>query len=344
MPAASPFSDSPAGRRRSTRRLRTGLISVLVVIAGGTIGYVGFGYGILDALFQTVITVTTVGFGEVRQFSAGAKVFTIVLIFAGVGTAGYTFTVLVETLVEGHLADSFGRRRMDQRIQAMTDHVVVCGWGRVGRSIARHLQSEAAEIVVIDSSAERIATVTGAHIHGDASDEDVLRAAGIERARVLVTALSADADNLYVTLTARAMRPDLLIVSRSASEPAVAKLLQAGADRVVNPQDLGGARMAALAIQPHVAEFLDVVMHDGSLEFRLEQVEVRAGSPLAGQTLRSARVHAQTGTLVLAMRHPGSTFRMNPPPEAQIAAGDVLIVIGDAEQVGALRVLGAAVP
>jgi voltage-gated potassium channel len=115
MPAASPFSDSPAGRRRSTRRLRTGLISVLVVIAGGTIGYVGFGYGILDALFQTVITVTTVGFGEVRQFSAGAKVFTIVLIFAGVGTAGYTFTVLVETLVEGHLADSFGRRRMDQR-------------------------------------------------------------------------------------------------------------------------------------------------------------------------------------------------------------------------------------
>jgi voltage-gated potassium channel len=226
----------------------------------------------------------------------------------------------------------------------MTDHVVVCGWGRVGRSIARHLQSEAAEIVVIDSSAERIATVTGAHIHGDASDEDVLRAAGIERARVLVTALSADADNLYVTLTARAMRPDLLIVSRSASEPAVAKLLQAGADRVVNPQDLGGARMAALAIQPHVAEFLDVVMHDGSLEFRLEQVEVRAGSPLAGQTLRSARVHAQTGTLVLAMRHPGSTFRMNPPPEAQIAAGDVLIVIGDAEQVGALRVLGAAVP
>lgn len=336
-----PFYETAAGRRRTTRRLQMALIGVLLVLAGGTVGYVAFGYSVLDALFQTVITVTTVGYGEVHKFSAGAKIFTIVLIFAGVGTAGYTFTVLIETLVEGHLADSFGRRRMEQRIQAMNDHVIVCGWGRVGRSIARYLHTADAEIVVIDSSAERIATVDGPHIHGDASDEEVLKAAGIDRARVLVTALSADADNLYVTLTARAMRPDLLIVSRSASEPAVAKLLQAGADRVVNPQDLGGARMAALAVQPHVAEFLDVVMHDGSLEFRLEQIEVAADSPLAGQTLRSARVHALTGTLVLAMRHPGSTFRTNPPPEAEIAAGDVLIVIGDLDQVHALRLLAS---
>jgi voltage-gated potassium channel len=342
MSIGDPFHNARAEQRRSARRVRWGLLSVLLVIVIGTIGYIGFGYSVLDALFQTVITVTTVGFGEVRHFGPGAQVFTIVLIFAGVGTAAYTFSVLIESLVEGTLADSFGRRRMEQRIQAMTDHVIVCGWGRVGLSIARYLQTAAAELVVIDSSADRIATVTGPRIHGDASDEAVLRAAGIERARVLVTALSADADNLYVTLTARAMRPDLLIVARSASEQAVAKLLQAGADRVVNPQDLGGARMAALAVQPHVAEFLDVVMHDGSLEFRLEQVEVQGDSMLAGQTLRSARVHAKTGTLVLAMRHPASTFRTNPPPEAEIAAGDVLIVIGDAEQVRALRLMASS--
>jgi len=324
-------------------RLRAGLLAMLLVVVGGTAGYVGFGYSVLDALFQTIITVTTVGFGEVHRFGRGAEIFTIVLILAGVGTAGYTFSVLIETLVEGWLADAFGRRRMVQEIEAMHGHVVVCGWGRVGRSVARYLRAAKADIVVIDSAPERIATVDGPCLLGDAADEEVLRAAGIDRARVLVTALNADADNLYVTLTARAMCPELLIVSRAATEPAVAKLLQAGANRVVNPQNLGGIRMAALAIQPHVAEFLDVVMHDGSLEFRLEEVEVGPGSPLAGQTLRSARVHDRTGTLVLGIRHRGDTFRTNPPPTAEIAGGDVLIVIGDAEQVRALRTL-AGVP
>ena len=341
MSTGVPYGRTPEGHRRTVTRLRTGLVGLLVTIVGGTVGYVAFGFGVLDALFQTVITVTTVGFGEVHRFGAGAEAFTIVLILVGVGTAAYTFSVLIETLVEGHLADIFGRRRMEQRIQAMQGHVIVCGWGRVGRSIARYLSAANAEVVVIDSSIERVSGVEGPYVHGDAADEQILHAAGIDRARVLVTALSADADNLYVTLTARSMRPDLFIVSRAVSEPAVAKLLQAGADRVVNPQDLGGARMAALAIQPHVAEFLDVVMHDGSMEFRLEQVDVPDGSPLVGQTLRSARVHARTGTLVLAIKHPESAFRTNPPPEAEILSRDVLIVIGDAEQVRALRMLAS---
>jgi voltage-gated potassium channel len=168
-----------------------------------------------------------------------------------------------------------------------------------------------------------------------------LSRAACQRTRRSVTALNTDADNLYVTLTARSMAPGLFVVARAASEAAVRKLVQAGADRVVNPQDLGGARMAALAFQPHVADFLDVIMHDGSLEFRLEQVEVSAASPLAGQTLRSARVHDRTGTLVLAMRHPGGKFRANPPPAATIAGGETLIVIGGADQVAALRALAA---
>ena len=309
---------------------------------GGTIGYVAFGYSVLDAVFQTVITVTTVGFGGVHKFSAGQQVFTIVLIVTGVGTVAYTFSMLVETLVEGYLADEFGRRRMGRQINGMRDHVVVCGWGRVGRSIARYLLAGDADVVVVDSSAERIATVDGPAVCGDATDEEVLRAAGIDRARVLITALNGDAENLYVALTGRSMRPDLFIVSRIASDAAVAKLIQAGADRVVNPQDLGGARMAALAVQPHVAEFLDVVMHDGSLEFRLEQIDVPADSALVGQTLRSARVHARTGALVLAVRHPGQEFRTNPPPEEQIGDGDVLVVIGNTGQIESLRSLALA--
>ncbi len=327
---------------RASRNLRLGLIGLLLVLVGGTIGYVAFGYGLLDAVFQTVITVSTVGFGEVHKFSAGQKVFTIVLILTGVGTAAYTFSMLVEMLVEGYLADEFGRRRMQRQISGMHGHVVVCGWGRVGRAITRSLRTGHAEVVVIDSSAVRIATVDGPSVCGDATDEEVLRAAGIERARVLITALNGDAENLYVALTGRSMRRDLFIVARTASDAAVPKLLQAGADRVVNPQDLGGARMAALAVQPHVAEFLDVVMHDGSLEFRLQEIDVPSGSPLVGQTLRSARVHARTGVLVLAVRHPSQDFRTNPAPEEQIKDGDVLVVIGNTEQIASLRALAHA--
>ncbi len=329
----------PSAGTRTTRRLRAGLIGLVVVLVAGTVGYTAFGFGVLDAVFETVITVSTVGYGELHRFNSGEEVFTVVLILTGVGTVAYTFSVLVETLVEGYLADEFGRRRMEKQIKDMRGHVVLCGWGRVGRAIARYLQVADADVVVVDSSTERAATVPGPVVCGDATDEDILRSAGIDRARVLIIALSSDADNLYVTLTGRSMRPDLFIVSRTVSDAAVPKLLQAGADRVVNPQDLGGARMAALAVQPHVAEFLDVVMHDGSLEFRLEEVDLEKGSPLAGESLRSARVHAQTGVLVLALRHPGQAFRTNPPPEAEMGEGDVLVVIGNQLQIDALRTL-----
>jgi voltage-gated potassium channel len=326
-----------AGEGDRRRRLLIGLAGLLLVLVAGTAGYMAFGLSLLDAVFQTVITVSTVGFGEARPFDSGEKVFTIVLIFVGVAMAAYTFGVSIDSVVEGYLDGTFGRRRMQRRIGAMHGHMILCGWGRVGQAIAERVG--AADLVVVDASAERIAQVTGPSVPGDATHEDVLHAAGIGRARVLVTALNTDADNLYVTLTARSMAPDLFIVSRAASQSAVAKLIQAGADRVVNPQDLGGARMAALAFQPHVAEFLDVIMHDGSLEFRLEEVEVPPGSALAGQTLRSARIHDRTGTLVLAMRHPDREFRTNPPPTAEIAGGEILIVIGDSNQVAALRAL-----
>lgn len=322
------------------RRLYVGLAGLVLVLVAGTIGYLSFGFGLLDAVFQTVITVSTVGFGEARPFGEGEKIFTIALILVGVATFAYTFGVALDTLVEGYLGGTFRRRKMQHQIEAMRDHMILCGWGRVGRAIALRCGPDV-QLVVIDRSAERVATVKAPYVHGDAADEEVLRAAGIDRARVLVTALNTDADNLYVTLTARSMAPELFIVSRAATEAAVGKLLQAGADRVVNPQDLGGARMAALAFQPHVAEFLDVVMHDGGMEFRLEEIEVAAGSPLAGETLRSARVHERTGTLVLAMRHPGKQFRTNPPPTAELVGGEILIVIGDAKQVAALRSLAA---
>ena len=261
------------------------LAALVGVIVAGTVGYIALGFPWLDALYQTVTTVATVGFREVQPLIAGGQVFTIVLILVGVGTALYTFTLVLEVVVEGHVQEVLGRRRMEREIARMSDHVIVCGFGRVGRNLAQYVTGAGHDVVVIENDPARAAAAEGsAHVvRGDATTDEVLKEAGIERARVLVTALNTDADNLFVTLTARSLRPDLFIVARARVESSEAKLTQAGADRVVNPQGIGGARMAAFVLQPHVAEFLDVVMHDGSLEFRLEEIPLPRESPLAGQ-------------------------------------------------------------
>jgi voltage-gated potassium channel len=318
------------------RRVRLGVGALALVVVAGTVGYVLFGFPLLDALYQTVTTVTTVGFREVRSFDARLKAFTIALILVGVGTALYTFGVLLEALVEGQLREMFGRRRMDREIAKMSGHVIVCGWGRVGHSIASFVQASGHDVVVVDRDPERYEQVPYPRVLGDVTDDATLLAAGIERARVLVGALNTDADNLYMTLSGRALRPDLFIIARARTDSSEAKLLRAGADRIVNPQRIGGQRMAAFALQPHVAEFLDVVMHDGSLEFRLEEVAVPDGSPLAGSSIRDAHIRDRTGALVLALRDGDGVFTTNPPPETVIEPGQILIAIGTLSQLNAL--------
>jgi voltage-gated potassium channel len=333
----SPLTSDPA------RRLRLGLAAIGAVMVAGVAGYLALGFGPLDAVYQTVTTLTTVGFREVEPLDRVGKVFTIALILVGVGTTLYTFGVLIPTaVVDGELRELLGRRRMERNLIRMSNHVVVCGLGRVGRSIADSLAAQGREVVVIDRRPDRLADSPYLYVEGDATADDVLREAGIERAVVLVSALATDADNLFVTLSSRALRPDLFIVARAYVEESEAKLMQAGADRVVNPQSIGGKRMAAFVAQPHVAEFLDVVMHDGSLEFRLEEVEVAAGSPLADVSLRAAHIRDRTGALVLAMRESDGTFTTNPAPETILTVGQILIAIGTEEQLQAL--VGAAGP
>jgi voltage-gated potassium channel len=243
------------------RRLRIALVALVAVLAAGTAGYLLLGFGWLDAAYQTVTTVTTVGFGEVKPLSPVGKVFTIGLVLAGVGTALYALGVILEAVVEGHLLEHLEGRRMDRAIARMQDHVIICGWGRVGRSCALHLAAAGLELVVVDRDPARLADVPYPHVVGDVSDDEVMRGAGIAHAHALIAALETDADNVYVALSARALRPDLVIIARARSEESTAKLLRAGADRVVNPQLIGGRRMAAFTMQPHVAEFLDVVVH-----------------------------------------------------------------------------------
>jgi len=322
--------------REPFRRVKIGLTALALVLTLGTAGYLLFGFDILDAIYQTVITVTTVGFNSPHTLDAGSKVFTILLILVGVGTALYSFTAVLELLIEGHMRDLVRRRKMERDIAHMSGHVIVCGWGRVGREVARFLANAGRQVVVVDRNTERLRELTYAFVLGDVTDDEILRQAGIDRATTLVAALDTDADNLYVTVAGKSMRPDLQIIARARNESSEPKLVRAGADRVVNPQQLGGDRMASFVTQPHVVDFVDVVMHDGTLEFRLEELSVSATSPLSGCTVRSAQIRDRTGALVLAIRRPDGGFVTNPQPEDVIGAGDVLISVGTADQLSAL--------
>jgi voltage-gated potassium channel len=319
------------------RRLQIAVLALLLVMAAGTVGYVVLGFSPLDALYQTVTTVATVGFREVQPLDAAGMVFTIVLIMLGVGTALYAFGVALEALVEGHLRTHMERRRMDRHINRMSGHVIICGWGRVGRASAGYLLATGRDIVVIDRDPGRLEGIEHPHVLGDVTDDQILQAAGIARARALIAALDTDADNVYVTLSSRALRDDLVIIARARDESSKPKLIRAGANRAINPQLIGGRRMAAFALQPEVAEFLDVVMNDENLEFRIEQVTLGFDSPLAGRTLRAAALRESTGVLLLAVRTGDGPLIADPPPETRLQSKTVLIAVGTHEQLDALR-------
>jgi voltage-gated potassium channel len=312
-------------------QLRFALALVVGVVVVGTIGYWALGLSPLDAAYQTVTTITTVGFREVGTFGAAQKVFTIVIILAGVGTVLYTLTLIVQLVVEGRLAEFVGRRRMDRKIADMSDHVVVCGWGRVGRAVAHDLHERGRAVVVVDSDRERLENCPFPAMVADATLDENLRAARVEQARALVAALAGDAENLFVTLSGRALNTDLFIVARARQEDSISKLRQAGADRVVNPQALGAARMASFVEQPNVAEFIDVVMHERSMEFRMREFEITASSGLARQSLRDARLRERANVLVLALRMADGLFVTNPDPDTRLEPGEVIIAVGTDE-------------
>lgn len=310
----------------------------VVILGGGTFGNWALGLHPIGALFQTVMTVTTVGFHPLVRFTGTAQVFTIVLVIIGVSSVLYAFGVVMEALVEGHLLNLWGRRRMERKINDLRDHVIVCGWGRIGRSVAANLAAARRDFVVVDQAADRLATSPHLNLVGDATDDEVLRQAGIDRAAALIATTSTDTTNLYLTLSGRELNPNLFIVARAQMRDSEPKMLRAGADRVVNPQAIGGARMVALVLQPHVAEFLDVITRSGQVEFRLAEIRVPERSPLVGCLLRDARVE-QTGAQVLGLRTVDGGFTVNPGAETRLSAGEVLIVVGTTAEIEALLAL-----
>ena len=333
-----------AGPMQSLRRIRNALIALLAVTLIGTVGYLFLGFTFLDALYQTVTTVATVGFREVQPLSPAGQVFTIVLISLGVGTVLYNLSVILEAVTEGHLREHLERRHMDKVIQAMSGHVIICGYGRVGRAAADYLVSIGHQVLLVDSNPERLQGLDPglSYLCGDVTSDDVLRAAGIERARALIAALDTDADTVYVTLSARAIRPDLVIIARARTADSKAKLVLAGATRAINPQRIGGRRMAVFALQPEVAEFLDVVMHDEELDFRIQEIHVERGSSIDGRSVAELALRERTGVLLLAIRRgAGERFEANPPDDLVVPPGAVLIALGTQAELDSVARLGS---
>jgi len=325
------FSDDPWQRVR----VGVGLLATITLV--GVIGYWLLGLSLFDALYQTIITVTTVGFeefGEPDEIDTAYRVFTLGLAIFGVSGALYTLGVMVEALVEGSLNDGFRVRREQRMIDKMSNHLIVVGAGRVGRAIVDYVGRHGADVVVVDR--RDLHEADHPMVQGEATDDETLRRAGVERASTLIAALDSDADNVYVTLSARAVNPRLHIVARTNDQANEPKFFHAGANRVVNPSEIGGSRMGALAMHPTLAEFLDEVIHDESHGVTVDEISVRDGEAAEGRLLGD--VIGESGQpLVIAIRDHNHGYSPNPTPTQAVTAGSVLVVLGADEHIARLR-------
>ena len=321
------------------QRLRLALLSLLALVALGTIGYKLIeGWDVLDALYMTVTTLATVGYREVHPLHPAGRVFTIVLISFGVGIVFWAVASLFEVVVSEQLWHTLLRRRMENQISKLRDHYIVCGYGRMGQEIVRVFRRSNVPHAVIEINPEQLPKLAAQNIpfiEGDASDDKVLLAAGIMRAKGLVTVAPNDEDNVFITLTARGLNPDLFIVARSILEENEVKLKRAGANRVMSPYITGGRRMAFAALRPHVVEFLDATIHADEVVFELEDVHVRASSPFVGKRIRESGVRESSGATILAVRSVEGPLNYNPHPDTVLREGDVLILVGTPSQLAA---------
>jgi voltage-gated potassium channel len=288
---------------------------------------------ILDALYMTVTTISTVGFGEVQPLSYRGRAFTIGLILFGVSTMAWAAQSMMEALLEDHFRHAWWRRRMERVIDRLSNHYIVCGYGRMGAQIGRELTRRELAFVVIEQDPKvleilRLNNIL--HVEGDATSDRILLTAGVAHARGLATALSGDADNALVVISAKGLNPRLQVVARASSRETEEKLLRAGADRVVTPYTIGGQRMALGLLQPAVNEFLNSVVFNAEKHTELGEIEVREHSEFVGKTLRESRLRERWGAIVVAVKHQGGEFILSPAADTILSCGDMLILVASA--------------
>lgn len=314
---------------------------LLALLLTGPLGYKLLeGMSFIEGLYLTAITITTVGYGDIAPVTTAGRLFTILLIFSGVGYVMYLFSQITETMVEGGLHHIVAKRRMQKKVTKLHDHYIICGFGRIGQEICSILKENNRPFVVIESDEAVIETLDRlgyAEMKGDASDDDILLAAGIKQAKGLVTAVSSDEKNVYITLTARGLNAKLFILARSSGLPGAAKKLErAGASRVISPYSIGARRMAQLIVRPTVVDFVDLAMQAGDLGLRMEELVVGEQAHCVGKTLIETGVRKKYGIIVVAIKRADLPMIFNPGSETKIMAGDILIVLGESSHITAM--------
>ena len=329
-----------------TARFAIALGLVLIIITGGTAGYILIEkWSFSDAIYMTFVTITTVGFTEVHPLSNAGRHFTILLIMFSVFTLGYSVTVLVTYVFEGQIMKSVKERRMARAIHRLKDHYIVCGAGRVGREVIIEFKQARAKFVVIErdpASSLLPQDESVLFVEGDASEDHVLKEAGIDSAKGLVAVLPDDESNLFVVFTARQLNPKLSIVARASDERAAKKLNKAGANWVISPNQIAGQRMASVMLRPSVVSFLDIIGGSLNMDMQMEQVPIAPGSHLIGKTLRESGIGERTGAVVVGINDASNRTKVNPTSKTSLARislkeNDVLIALGSDEQLKQLK-------
>jgi voltage-gated potassium channel len=327
----------------SARNAVRGLIMLGLILVMGTVGYMIIEkWRALDAFYMTVITITTVGYREVRDVSDPGRIFTLFLIFSGMGTIGYTLGMVAQFMVQGQLRLILGRRKLGLKIKSIKNHYIICGYGRIGRIIAQELKSSGIPLLVIDidpESKEVLEEKDIPYLIDDATNEDVLIEAGIERAKGLVAVLFSDADNLFITMTARGLNQDFFLLSRSDDEKTEKKLLRAGANRVVMPYRIGGQKMAHAITKPAVCDFVELTTYDKSIELELEELPVGERSTFNNVTLIDSGIRQNMNVIVVAIRKKDGQMTFNPSSHTRIEAGDTLVALGHGRDLESLSAM-----
>lgn len=341
MPSTSQLLTSSTSRaENSARQLGMSLLVLLITILLGSLGYVYFeGWTLGDALYMTMISLTTTGFGEVRPLSPAGRGVTIFVIVSGIASLAYVGGRVLQLALELYLVR---RGRMDRQISRLRNHVILCGYGRMGRHIASDLAEARVPFVVLESNEEMLATLEDAgypFLVGDASSDEMLLKAGVERARGLIAVVSSDAENVYTTLTARSLNPEITIVARALGDESEPKLRTAGANRVIKPYEMVGRRIAQLVIRPAMVEFVETIARSRTGDITMEEILVGEGSPLIGVKLRDTDIRSRLNIIIVAIRRGDSDLDFNPGPDAVFDSGDRLTAIGAREDLAKLTTL-----
>jgi voltage-gated potassium channel len=327
------------------RHFKLALAAFFGALGSGTLAFAFvLGENALEAFYRATVTISLTGI-DTKPPGVGGEIVTIVLILAGMAIYGYLASALVELIAHGVLTGAVAERRRRRMIEQTSDHYIICGYGRVGQEVGSEFRDANVPFVVLDFNPEVLELVRAdgiAYVDGSGTKDEDLDQAGLDRAIGLIASSDSDVDNLYITVSARAERSDLLIVARASNEDAAAKMLRAGADRVVQPYASAGQEMATLMLKPQVSAFLDIVSRHGGPDLRFEELEITRDCPQAGKTIRETRVRHETGALIVALKKADGSFDTTPDPDAELDLGDVLIAVGTAQELQALEELFAA--